>query len=98
MVKNQDDYRILLQAIFTNHNQRMKRILISGGDHLYCNKDETAYQKNYPSGNNTLLRIVGAVLIAAGVLLLIFCIPGWAWFSLIGIILIVVGIILILQS
>lgn len=56
------------------------------------------YEKKYPGGNSLLLRIAGALFIAAGVLILIFCIPGWAWLSLIGVVLIVVGIILILQS
>ena len=56
------------------------------------------YEKKYPGGNSLLLRIAGALFIAGGVLILIFCIPGWAWLSLIGVVLIVVGIILILQS
>lgn len=56
------------------------------------------YEKKYPGGNSLLLRIAGALFIAVGVLILIFCIPGWAWLSLIGVVLIVVGIILILQS
>lgn len=65
---------------------------------MHCNKDEPVYEKNYPGGGQIILRIVGAVFIAAGVLLLIFCIPGWAWLSLIGIALIVIGILLILRS
>ncbi|MBR3904720.1 MAG: hypothetical protein IKJ51_03310 [Clostridia bacterium] len=65
---------------------------------MHCGKDEMPYEKKYPGGNSLLLRIAGALFIATGVLILIFCIPGWAWLSLIGVVLIVVGIILILQS
>ena len=65
---------------------------------MHCERDEMPYEKKYPGGNSLLLRIAGALFIAAGVLILIFCIPGWAWLSLIGVVLIVVGIILILQS
>lgn len=65
---------------------------------MHCGRDEMTYEKKYPGGNSLLLRIAGALFIAAGVLILIFCIPGWAWLSLIGVVLIVVGIILILQS
>lgn len=65
---------------------------------MHCERNEKPYEKKYPGGNSLLLRIAGALFIATGVLILIFCIPGWAWLSLIGVILIVVGIILILQS
>lgn len=65
---------------------------------MHCNRDETPYQKKYPGGINILLRIAGGILIAAGIFILIFCIPCWAWLSLIGIILIVIGVVLILQS
>ena len=38
---------------------------------------------------------IGLVLIAAGLILLFACIPGWAWAALAGILLIVVGYALI---
>ncbi|MBQ4640130.1 MAG: hypothetical protein IJB69_06410 [Clostridia bacterium] len=65
---------------------------------LHCRTEESVYEKTYPGGGQLLLRIIGAVLIGAGVLILIFCIPGWAWLSLIGIVLIVAGVLLILRS
>lgn len=61
---------------------------------MYCKK-EPAYKKTYPGEKKLLLRILGVSLIAAGVLLLIFCIPGWAWLSLIGIALIAAGVFLL---
>jgi len=45
--------------------------------------------------NNTTLMIVGAVLIALGLLLLFLCIPGWAWAAFTGILLIGAGYLLI---
>lgn len=38
---------------------------------------------------------IGLVLIAAGLILLFTCIPGWAWAALAGILLIVLGYALI---
>lgn len=61
---------------------------------MYCKKDRT-YKKTYPGEKKKLTQILGIVLIAAGALLLIFCIPGWAWLSLIGIALIGIGIFLL---
>ena len=37
------------------------------------------------------LRILGVVLIAAGLVLLFLCIPGWAWAALIGAALVAAG-------
>ena len=42
-----------------------------------------------------LARAVGIVLIAAGVLLIVLCVPLWAWMSLIGAALIFVGVLLL---
>lgn len=39
--------------------------------------------------------IIGAVLIAAGLILLFLCIPGWAWAALAGILLIAAGFVFI---
>ena len=58
---------------------------------MQCKQDDV-YKKSYPDRSNTLKTILGGLLIAAGVLILILCIPGWAWFSLIGISLIVIGV------
>ena len=37
------------------------------------------------------IRVLGAVLIAAGMVLLFLCIPGWAWAALIGAALVMAG-------
>lgn len=39
--------------------------------------------------------MLGAVLAAAGLILLFMCIPGWAWAALGGILLIAAGYVLI---
>ncbi len=61
---------------------------------MFCKREGT-YTKKYPGEKRFIFQILGIALITAGTLLLIFCIPGWAWLSLIGIALIVVGIILL---
>lgn len=61
---------------------------------MFCKKKST-YTKIYPGERRTFLQILGIALIAVGSLLLIICIPGWAWLSLIGIGLIVTGILLL---
>lgn len=61
---------------------------------MQCKQDEV-YKKTYPDRNSNLKRIIGGIFIALGVLILIWCIPVWAWFSLIGIVLIVVGVLLL---
>lgn len=38
---------------------------------------------------------LGAVMIAAGLLLLFLCIPGWAWAALCGALLVLLGCLLI---
>ena len=49
----------------------------------------------YPSGRSFLLRIAGYVLIGAGVLVILLSVPGWAWLSLVGAALILLGLLLI---
>ena len=49
----------------------------------------------YPSGRSLSLRIAGYVLIGAGVILILLCIPLWAWFALVGAALILLGLLLI---
>lgn len=61
---------------------------------MFCKKEST-YTKIYPGEKKPFLQILGIALIAAGTLLLILCIPGWAWLSLIGIALIVTGVLLL---
>ena len=44
---------------------------------------------------NRILQWIGGVLIAAGLLLLFLCIPGWAWAALAGVVLVIGGAVLI---
>lgn len=41
------------------------------------------------------IRLLGAVLLAAGLLLLFLCVPGWAWAALVGAMLVAFGLWLI---
>ncbi|MGN0746804.1 MAG: hypothetical protein ACI4ML_09025 [Aristaeellaceae bacterium] len=41
------------------------------------------------------LAVVGVILLAAGLLLMFLCIPGWAWAALAGVLLIAAGCALI---
>ena len=49
----------------------------------------------YPSKGGKITRIIGIVLIVAGVILIILCVPLWAWLSLIGAALMIVGLLLL---
>ncbi len=49
----------------------------------------------YPSGRSILFRIAGYVLIGAGVLVILLCVPCWAWLALVGAALILLGLLLI---
>ncbi len=49
----------------------------------------------YPSGRSILFRIAGYALIAGGVLLIVLCVPFWAWLAIIGAALILLGLLLI---
>ena len=49
----------------------------------------------YPSGRSVALRAAGAVLIVAGVVLILLCVPGWAWLAAIGAALGLLGLLLI---
>ena len=52
----------------------------------------------YPSKGGKITRIIGIVLIVAGVILIILCVPLWAWLSLIGAALMIVGLLLLRKS
>jgi len=49
----------------------------------------------YPTGKSTALRIAGFVLIGIGVLLILLCVPFWAWLAFLGAALILAGLLLI---
>ncbi len=48
----------------------------------------------YPA-RSRLMSIIGIVLIALGVLLILICVPYWAWLALVGAALIVLGILML---
>ena len=48
----------------------------------------------YPTQGSAIRRIIGIALIVLGVLLILFCVPYWAWWALLGAALIVVGFFL----
>ena len=56
---------------------------------------ETVRIAKYPSKGGKITRIIGIVLIVAGVILIILCVPLWAWLSLIGAALMIVGLLLL---
>lgn len=49
----------------------------------------------YPSKGGKAARIAGVLLIAAGIILIILCVPLWAWLSLVGVALIMAGLLLL---
>ena len=49
----------------------------------------------YPGSKSLILRIAGYVLIGTGILLILLCVPFWAWLALIGAALILLGLLLI---
>lgn len=61
---------------------------------MRCGPENRVYQANFPSRGSMLARIVGMLLIAAGMLLIVVCVPLWAWMALIGTALIFVGVLL----
>jgi len=54
--------------------------------------------KCFPAGTNKIFEIVGYVLLIVGVILLFFCIPGWAWLAILGLALIIAGYFLLRLS
>ena len=58
-------------------------------------RDEDVRVQCYPSGRSALLRAAGFVLIGAGVLVILLCVPCWAWLAVLGAALILLGLLLI---
>lgn len=58
-------------------------------------RDDEVRVQCYPSGRSILFRIAGYVLIGAGVLVILLCVPFWAWLALVGAALILLGLLLI---
>ncbi len=54
-------------------------------------REDAVRVRCYPSGKSILLRAAGYVLIGAGVLVILLCVPEWAWISLVGAALILLG-------
>jgi len=54
-------------------------------------------RRPYPQSRPPLA-LAGAVLLAAGLVLLFLCVPGWAWAALLGCVLAAVGAVLIRLS
>ena len=49
----------------------------------------------YPSGDSAAKRIIGIVLIIVGAVLILFCVPYWAWLAALGAALVILGLFLI---
>ena len=58
-------------------------------------REDEARVQCYPSSGSFLLRVAGYVLIAAGVLVILLCVPYWAWLALVGAVLILLGLMLV---
>ena len=62
---------------------------------MRCEPENRVYKVSYPSKGSLLARVTGILLIAAGILLIVLCVPLWAWTALIGTALIFVGVLLL---
>ncbi len=62
---------------------------------MHCEPDRGVYSANYPSKGGKITRILGLVFIVAGILLIVLCVPLWAWLALIGAVLILIGVLLL---
>ena len=58
-------------------------------------ENRRVYTVSYPTRGSRLARTAGIILIAAGVLLIVLCVPLWAWLALIGAVLIFIGVLLL---
>ncbi|MBR1584731.1 MAG: hypothetical protein IJ662_04255 [Clostridia bacterium] len=48
----------------------------------------------YPASGSMALKILGGALVFAGILVILLCVPTWAWMSLLGAALILSGLFL----
>lgn len=64
---------------------------------MRCEWTGQAQKRSYRTGSS-LVTVIGGVLIAAGLLLLFLCIPGWFWAAMAGVVLIVLGYLLIVSG
>lgn len=62
---------------------------------MRCGSGGRVYTTSYPSLGGKVLRIVGITLIVTGVILIVLCVPLWAWLALVGAALIVIGVLLL---
>lgn len=60
-----------------------------------CEKENRVHVSCYPSKGGKAASIIGILLIAVGVLLIILCVPLWAWLAIVGAALILVGLLLV---
>lgn len=60
-----------------------------------CEKDKKVSARCYPTPKSKALVIAGIALICVGILLVLICVPCWAWLALIGALLIILGILLV---
>ena len=58
-------------------------------------KEDRVRVQCYPGARSIVLRIAGIILIAAGAVLVLLCVPVWAWVAAIGASLIVFGLLLV---
>lgn len=57
--------------------------------------DDRVRVRCYPDGKSTVLKILGYILIGGGILLVLLCVPSWAWLAIIGAAMILLGLVLI---
>ena len=62
---------------------------------MRCEPENRVYRVSYPTRGSLLARVAGVILIAGGVLLIVLCVPLWAWMALIGTALIFIGVLLL---
>lgn len=58
----------------------------------YRQEKDAVREVCYPSGNSLLRRILGIALIVLGVIIILLCVPCWAWWGLVGAALILLGL------
>ncbi|MBQ9265092.1 MAG: hypothetical protein IJ189_12915 [Clostridia bacterium] len=58
-------------------------------------REEQVRAQCYPASKSIALRIAGGVLIAGGIVLILLCVPTWAWLAIVGAALILLGLFLI---